>query len=52
MSASHPVLKFKLRHYPAAAWLDAGLPSSYLSDRRTPGIVPRPSSREIAHVHR
>jgi thioredoxin 1 len=31
MAAFHPLLKFKLGHYPAAAWLDAGLPSSYLA---------------------
>lgn len=32
MAAIHPLQKFKLGHYPAAAWLDAGLPSSYLGN--------------------
>jgi hypothetical protein len=34
-----------------AAWLDAGLPSSYFASSHAPGIVPRPSPRKIAHVH-
>src|ERR1700731_3371134 len=46
MSAIHPLVKFKLGHYPVAARLDAGLPSSYLANSRTVGIVPARVSRE------
>jgi hypothetical protein len=52
MSASHPLLKFKLARYPAAARLDAGPPRSYLSEQSRAGHWPAPEFARAAHVYR